>query len=52
MKKEYNVTIPKGWDEVTISMFEDLSSAMKNAKGNPYSISVESISVLCDIPVE
>lgn len=49
---EYQVKIPSGWNEVSLRMFNDLNEAMKKAGGNPYQISLESISILCDIPLD
>ena len=44
--KEYNITIPSSWDEITLEMFDGITLA----EGNPYDKTVEILNVLTGLP--
>lgn len=44
--KEYNISVPSSWDEITLEMFDGISLA----EGNPYDKTIEILNVLTGIP--
>lgn len=44
--KEYNISVPSRWDEITLEMFDGISLA----EGNPYDKTIEILNVLTGIP--
>lgn len=44
--KEYNISVPSSWDEITLEMFDGIALA----EGNPYDKTIEILNVLTGIP--
>lgn len=48
----YEVNIPKGWHEVSLKKFEELSTVIDKSSGNPYEITARTIAVLTGLDYE